>query len=998
MNDFLYMYKYECEERLNILKNLRKREQLQKIVDKEHPLFQLFESFYKNHEERMKILFGNVEIPKNYDQYNELVDWDTFEYVVFLPLCNFQRLIPGKFQPPAHNEEGPDKFVPNYDDYDVLEIHKKTKIHEYRPKLKEKLNLIGRSILKLSPGINSKLRKRAQKKGFKFNYEDATDLICGSRTDSFGNYLYPGYDIIINRVNICYKEARGNKTKINWAAWIPGERRNENLRICSVLDAGYVNDAIKSVIKKIPSEESDIKTIIIKDKDKETKLGGVSTIKNVFLNDAKSEVEEVKKLRFIKYPDGKPKNNQNFIRVASTINGRPLQYSKESSIFFVKSVPATDFEMGLLSQCNSIAHQIYLQTKLKLVQKYGHDIAHSIIGDYIPFTSCLWSWRPGTVAGYGLHQDSTALSSDDVKTFHYQEIVVTIIFHFGIVNADEKGADLIISLTNKETGNTTVRTYHNFIHTQLFGNQENLWHRASATSEKAATSRLVMTARRTSTGDKSPKQVMEGELTRIFGEDTPNFKLRQIEQSNDTLTLQQILTLFDEDTLHLFGKVISPSSLIGGIMNRSINPNRKASKPQSKKKSVQSRGKGDSTGIELDSENNNACTTQTAAASTAIESTTMESSSDRIDYYNITSTREEHNCDKVQTFINHQLFSEHFLLSSNALQILFDQKFCIETSVQDQKGYRKNILWSPMFREDGSSYKIGDMIPLTTYKSYHNILESDYGGGYICSNYVGTCTGICLLHPERTASYDKIVDTAEKKKSEPFKFYGSGGSSKVKGSYVSSISAVTCGAGGSLPSAQKLNATNKCLMELCRMARPLHLATKLRQKENNIDMVIYLGMFTIVEIDYGVHEHGTTFQRERCDNFHGASFLHEKSFLFHAVPFTVNYQSVATDWDVYGIDERSIPLSFGCLIDQTANKALKIDSEFMRNDILFKLMRKEKKFVGGVFTDTYKLASKVDLKKLKECVISKKVEFDNGESDDESDSDNESEEDDAMEE
>lgn len=992
MNEFLYKYKYEYDERFNLLHNIRKEEQLKKIVDKDHPLFQVFEGLYKNPQERHKILFGNMEIPQEYDN---LYQWEFFEYIIFLPFCNFQKLIPGAFQSPANNVERPDEFVPNKRVYNVLEIQKKTKIHQYREKLKGMLLSVGKAILEWSQDVNSNLREQVNKRKFNFIQKDAIMLICGTETDSFGNYMYPGYDTIVKRINVCYKEATGDKSKINWAAWIPKDLKNDKIQICSVLDAGCVKDAIKSVVKK----ESDIETIIIKTRD-ETKLGGVSMIKNVFLNDAESEVAEVKKLEFIKYPDGKTKNEQNFIRVASTVNNLPLQYSREKSIFFVKSVLATDFEERLLSQCNSIAYQIYLDTKLKLLQKYGHDIAHRIIGNYIPFTSCLWSWRPGKVTGYGLHQDSTILSSDEVKTFHYQEIVVTIIFHFGIINAGEKGAELIISQTKKEARKVTISTFHNFIHTQLFGNQANLWHRASDTSENAATSRLVMTARRT--GVQSPNNVMKNELTRIFGENDPRIESRLIKQSKDTLPLQQILEFFDKRILHQIGKEISPSSLIGSVLNRGTNPQRKVSKPTARKKSVQSQEKKDSDEIEVelndDNENNNTCTTQTATASSTTASTTTESTpaastTDEIDYYNITSTKKEHHCEQKKMFIHHEFFGEHFLLFSKALQILFNQKLCIETSVQDRKGCIKNILWAPMFREDGSLWKIGDEIPLTTYKNYHNIKESDIGG-YIASNYIGTCTGISLLHPERMASYDQVVSHAKNKKSEPFKFYGSGGSSKVKGSYASSISAATCKGGGTLPSAQKLNTTNKLLLDLNRMERPLHFAIKLKQKKNNTDMVIYLGMFTIIKYSYGVHKHDATFQIENCNNLHGASFLHEKSFLFHAVPFLVDYQSKAADWDVYGIGEGSTPLSFGCLINQTANKVLKVDSEFIKNDILFEMMQKDKELKKNFFCDTYKLVDKTDLRTLQDCIISNQANFDN----DESDNDNNSEEDDAMEE
>lgn len=995
MNELLYKYKYEYEERFNLLHNIRKEEQLKKIVDKDHPLFQVFEGLYKNPLERQKILFGNMEIPKKYEN---LYQWDYFEYIVFLPFCNFQKFIPGAFQSPANNDERPDEFVPNSRVYNVLEIQKKTDIHTYRDRLKPMLHQVGQAILELSPEVNSKLQKQANKSQFKFFQRDAIMLICGA--DSFGNYMYPGYDTIVKRINVCYKEAAGDKTKINWAAWIPEDRRNGKIQICSVLDAGCVEDAIKSVIQKKPEEESDIETIIIKARDKETKLGGVSTIKNVFLNNAESEVAEVKKLEFIKYPDSKTKNEQNFIRVASTANGRPLQYSKENSIFFVKSVSATDFEERLLSQCNSIAYQIYLDTKLKLLQKYGHGIAHRIIGNYIPFTSCLWSWRPGNVTGYGLHQDSTMLSSDEVKTFHYQEIVVTIIFHFGIINAGEKGAELIISQTNKESKIVKISTFHNFIHIQLFGNQANLWHRASDTSENAATSRLVMTARRT--GVKSPNDVMNNELMRIFGENDQRFNTRQIKQVNDTLTLQQILEFFDKGILYQIGKEISPSSLIGSVLNRGTNPRRKVSNPKARKKSVQSQENKDSDEIELelndDNENNNTCTTQAATASSTFASTTTESTlaastTDEIDYYNITSPRKEHHCRQKTIFIQHEFLGEAFLLTSKALQILFNQKLCIESSVQNQKGYKKNILWGPMFKKDGSIWEIGDEIPLTTYKNYHNIKESDMGG-YIASNYIGTCTGICLLHPERMASHDQVVDVAKNKKSEPFKFYGSGGSSKVKGSYASSISAATCKAGGTLPSAQKLNTTNQLLVTLNRIERPLHFAIKLEQKKNDVDMVIYLGMFTILESHYGFHKHETTFRRESCHNLHGASFLHEKSWLFHAVPFLVDYQSEAKDWDVYGIDSGSTPLSFGCLINQTANEALKVDSEFIKNDILFEMMQKDKELKKNFFCDTYKLMEETDLKALQDCIISKQANFD----DDDSDNGYHFEEDDVMEE
>lgn len=63
----------------------------------------------------------------------------------------------------------------------------------------------------------------------------------------------------------------------------------------------------------------------------------------------------------------------------------------------------------------------------------------------------------------------------------------------------------------------------------------------------------------------------------------------------------------------------------------------------------------------------------------------------------------------------------------------------------------------------------------TFYKDYLNIKKSSIGG-YIASNNIETCAGICLLHPERTASYDKIIEIARSKtllNQRSFIFYGS---------------------------------------------------------------------------------------------------------------------------------------------------------------------------------------------------------------------------------
>ena len=316
MDSFLSDFTHECDMRFINLNQINKQKRIQKYIQEEDPLFALFKRFYENPDKRKNILYGNTESEIRLENLkDEHYSWDVFEIVIFLPICHYQKLTPGDYDFSMIGDDIDSPFKPKEEGYNALRMEKKMLSHSFRNSVREKIEFVVYTIMKSGRDVNQDLRRKAmQDVNFKFNQEDAIKLFCGcSIFTNYENYLYPGYSTIVDRINKCYADALENKTDIkdiDWAAWILKEKNNEELQICSVLNAECINRTINSVLKKNAGEESDIETVIIRDEDEKI-LGGVSSIKNVFTDNAENEIEQVKKLRFIRYPRGNSKNDQN---------------------------------------------------------------------------------------------------------------------------------------------------------------------------------------------------------------------------------------------------------------------------------------------------------------------------------------------------------------------------------------------------------------------------------------------------------------------------------------------------------------------------------------------------------------------------------------------------------------------------------------------------------------------------------------------------------------
>lgn len=399
----------------------------------------------------------------------------------------------------------------------------------------------------------------------------------------------------------------------------------------------------------------------------------------------------------------------------------------------------------------------------------------------------------------------------------------------------------------------SIETAHNFAHVQHVQNQENLYHKVTSIGRCQKGSRLVMTARRT--GVKYPIQRMKDQLRNIFTEeDDSRFETRQINQVQ-TYSLRDIIHHMDEGKIAYL--VRPETTKLNSTMSQVWQPSVRQKVPNPKlvaKDGVNNDNMDESLGIKYDNDAKDGVNNDEMDESLGIKSdndmdgdcqnesqvdTDTELDDDRepaddIDYYDIANMIQEQSNGSLHTFIFHPLKDTVFLLQEEALKILFDKRICIETDASDKDGNLIPVLWAPMFDEknDYNMLAIGKEMSLSFYKDYHNIQKSSIGG-YIASNNIETCTGICLLHPERTASYDKIIEIARSKtlpNQRSFIFYGSGGSSKIKGSHPASIAALTCGTGGTLPSGQRFNHTNQCLFDLCRLGRPIHIVMKLKHK------------------------------------------------------------------------------------------------------------------------------------------------------------------------
>lgn len=960
MIQLLSRFKYTCQERLDILDYVNQMTEFMKAVDEKHPLFLFYRTFKDNPDERKKILYGDdveysIQLNED-DHYN----WEIFEYVVLLPLFSYRRLIPGILseKDPSSDLDGSldESELPSIqgevdaldelankrhmhmckhdftviDDqdserekqnYNGLQISTKITKSEYYVKIKQSIETIANTIHRLSGDLNEDIRKHADSRAL--SQDDAVHLICGS--EFFDEFQFPGYETIIERIKICHEKTASNTainwnnipinckdTPVNWEAWIQSDKLSEQYRICSVLDEECINTALSSLFeKKMISTE-----IIREKKDKGNILGGITVVKNVFKN--RHEImSKIKKLQFIEYPDT-AKDKINHIRVASTKTQLPLQYSANKTIFFVLSRKIEQVEEELLQECNDIAFKIYMDTKHRLIQKYGPKVAKEIIGKFIPFTSCLWSLRPANEAGYGLHQDSTSLSSD--KGLHYQEIVVTIVFHLERNLNEKKGASLQVSRSSDGKKFISYDTEDNSIHVQLVGNQANLHHKAGSIGSQAKGYRLVMTARRT--GVDNPDDVMN-EMIRLSGY-KGNF--------NDKKFLQDIIAPTLETIVEFEG-------ILPGVSHRATNHSQLMPPKKAKsKKGVKRKDRNQ----KMISESNFKVQVDTITTEVGNE-LPIDSKKKRAygpsHYYQIDTTSVQDAESKTYIEYSH---GPEFFLNHRSLEILFRKNICVRTF--DGKNW---VTWAPMFEDDGTVMRVGIQKATKFYKRQHYIQNSRIGG-HIVSNDPRTATGICLLHPERTENYNDVVDAARDHRSVEFQFYGSGGSAKVMGSHPSLISAPLCGKGGSFASNQNMNNRNTCLMDICKSDRPVHIAMKVKSNSNECgdrDEVIYLGMFVIEGCGFGLQgsEKRDRFEKgKNCDNLIGASFLDAKVFRFKAVPFPIDYcNDVNRDkWKVYPIDTREAPLSCGIMVpNKTATKFLKGEANSEpKRDIVFDAM------------------------------------------------------------
>ncbi|GFH54012.1 predicted protein [Chaetoceros tenuissimus] len=575
-----------------------------------------------------------------------------------------------------------------------------------------------------------------------------------------------------------------------------------------------------------------------------------------------------------------------------------------------------------------------------------------IIGDYIPYSSCLWSWRPAKTSGYGSHQDSTMLSSKKGK--HYQEIVVTLVFHFDC--SGESGAYLEITESGSDKIIKKFETLDLSSHVQHPGNQKNLFHSITSISSGSGGSRLVMTARRT--GVPKPTTVIKDYFKGKYPATHESELQERRKYQHQSHTLREILSLHEtNDLFQLFSNSQTSSTTTASIQHRRKRntcqiSSPKLSAPISKKQKGNS---AKSSNIHTDIENSDG---DIESDNDCDHSNVLTS----IDTSNFYSYQPETNKKSNQaTFIAHPASGIDFFLHEKSLSILFQKKIFIET-VSAKSDLR--ITWSPMFHKNGLPVNIGDTININTYKTHHNIRESDIGG-FISSNDIDTCTGYCLLHPERTLGYNEIMDLAANGKAQNFTFFGSGGAANVKGSNPSSISSVTCSAGGIFPRNQHFHSkTNECLNELSELERPIHFAMLVKDEKSGkkTEDVRYLGMYTIAGVTFGFPDiMGERMTRKNCDNIHGASFRKAKVFSYKAEPFDMgglNNLGKYSEWKSITLDPNNVPYSFGILVQNiTAGNVLRADcDEYDCNDV-FEAMRTAP--IGEIF-DAQSVCEQID--------------------------------------
>lgn len=939
MYPLLADYNYQCQKRIIELSRASIAFTAYQIIDESHELFVLFQKYKRDASLRKESLFGDgtyAQTIKDESRYN----WNVFETLIFIPMCANRRLIPGRLIATESGEEDDKQdFVIDEGNYDHLQISM-VKYNDYRLQFRRTLQTFTNSIIKSR--INNGFIPLTQ--------DESVQLICGST--SFLKYQYPGIAVICARIMTCLNNSTINEDngqiRTDWCSWIPLRDKPNELLISSIHDEDGITNAVKSVLDDVNTSKVD--TTIIKNSRGSDILGGITIIKDFLPKGIK---ESLLDLKFVQYPSTKRgKKNDNFIRVASYKNGLPLQYSKGNSVFFVLSEKIEAIEKQLLEKCDMVAFAVYKETKQRLNQTYGPKIAHEIIGDYIPYSSCLWSWRPAKTSGYGSHQDSTMLSSK--KGQHYQEIVVTLVFHFDC--SGESGAYLEITESGSDKIIKKFETLDLSSHVQHPGNQKNLFHSITSISSGSGGSRLVMTARRT--GVPKPTTVIKDYFERKYPATHESELQERRKYQHQSHTLRKILSLHEtNDLFQLFSNSQTSSTTTASIQHRRKRntcqiSSPKLSAPISKKQKGNS---AKSSKIHTDIENSDG---DIESDNDCDHSNVLTS----IDTSNFYSYQPETNKKSNQaTFIAHPASGIDFFLHEKSLSILFQKKIFIET-VSAKSDLR--ITWSPMFHKNGLPVNIGDTININTYKTHHNIRESDIGG-FISSNDIDTCTGYCLLHPERTLGYNEIMDLAANGKAQNFTFFGSGGAANVKGSNPSSISSVTCSAGGIFPRNQHFhNKTNECLNELSELERPIHFAMLVKDEKSGkkTEDVRYLGMYTIAGVTFGFPDiMGERMTRKNCDNIHGASFRKAKVFSYKAEPFDMgglNNLGKYSEWKSIILDPNNVPYSFGILVQNiTAGNVLRADcDEYDCNDV-FEAMRTAP--IGEIF-DAQSVCEQID--------------------------------------
>ncbi|GFH54325.1 predicted protein [Chaetoceros tenuissimus] len=898
MDQLYSLYRYELEKNISSLEKVDDDKRLlQTIRDMDHPLVLFFKTYRDDPNKRKEILYGkDAEYTRELNEENDF-NWEIFEHVVLLPLLRYQRIIP--------------IFNTKTNELDSIQITKKEKSATFHKKLQKSFRIVSGVILSLSLDLDENLRRKFDSGEVKFNRDNAIALMCGSKC--YDEYLYPGYNTIIQRIKICYERAP-NKECIDWTKWIQHDGMPGKIQICSVLDKSSTITSLQNLLGK-----KDITMEIIREENNDCRiLGGITIIKDVHDNDAKDILEQVEKLRFIKYPNTR-NGKRNHIRVASTTENLPLQYSSGSNVFFVLSVKMEPIEEKLLQKANEIAFQLYKRSKTRLIQKYGPKHACKLIGNFIPYSSCLWSCQRARDAGYGIHQDSTYLSSE--VGLHYQEIVVTMIFHFDCDSRN--GAYLFVYLDQDGKTKFKYMTFPNSVHVQDFGNQKNLWHQAGSVGGNTNGYRLVMTARRT--GVKNPTKVMNEMISLKCPALDPLAK--KIQQTIFEPTLRQIMD--DKDGNLQFG-------ICCDLNKRPTKIARKG-----KQKNVNHRVEKTA-----DEDMDDAIMNPPTLPELDDNVSHMDSSAGIYDtnhYYEIDKSMEvaaSNQSSYIQYGRGHQ-----FLLHQSSMKILFRKRICIRTLDKSSGTY---VRWAPMIR-NRKIVEIGDFIPMHWYKDYHDIRINNQGG-HIVSGDKETATGICLLHPERTDDYNTIINSVVNLKSKVsgIHFFGSGGAAKVMGSHPTLISMRLCGAGGMFASNQISTGTNQCLVDLCTSERPLHIALKLKERDDNgNEQVVYLGMFYIKGFDYGYHSPREPFRKGyNCDNVIGASFMDAKTHLFKAVKFDYddgnddgNDDGDERKWREYTI-ERDSPMSFGVVVSNKASDVLRADKQNYKRETVFESMER----------------------------------------------------------